>query len=353
MKNTQNFAIVKTSSIGDIIHAFPVLEYLKTKFPGCNIDWIVESSFSSLVRAHPLVRNVICIDTQVWKKDFFSVKTFSSIKDTIKELRKEEYSAVFDLQGNIKSAFVTLFLRSSKKVGFSFSSVREKPNLLATNTRYGVSLASNVRSRHLGLLKQFFQDDAPFTPKEIVLHLTQVEKEQLQEITKDFSSPSVLVAFGSKWENKKLSLETLTAFLQEVSAQSPLQFVFVWASEKEKKIAEHLSLLFPKSVLIGKINLPLLQAVIYKVDAVIAMDSAILHLCGMTTTPSFSVFGPSSLSVYKPEGERHQGVQGPCPYGKTFVAHCPVLRTCPTGACIKNLSSHALAAQFLRFFHQK
>jgi heptosyltransferase-1 len=81
-------------------------------------------------------------------------------------------------------------------------------------------------------------------------------------------------------------------------------------------------------------------------DCVIAMDSAALHLCGTTLTPSFSVFGPSAASIYKPLGSQHTHVQGFCPYKQEFIQRCPLLRTCKTGACIKNLQAEELFQHF-------
>ena len=57
-----NFLIVKTSAIGDVIQSFPVLEYLKEKFPLCNIDWVVAPASLDLVASHPLVRRPILFD---------------------------------------------------------------------------------------------------------------------------------------------------------------------------------------------------------------------------------------------------------------------------------------------------
>jgi heptosyltransferase-1 len=79
------------------------------------------------------------------------------------------------------------------------------------------------------------------------------------------------------------------------------------------------------------------------------MDSATLHLCGTTSTPSFSLFGPSSASIYKPLGEHHVAFQGSCPYGRTFVKRCPILRTCKTGACMKDLTAKRIFQDLEKF----
>lgn len=356
MNDAQRFMIVKTSSIGDIIHSFPVLEYLKKKFPQCTIDWVVEKGCYDLVKSHPMVHNVFWMDTKGWRKKIFSLSIWKEIFAFIRSIRERKYDVIFDLQGNIKSAFVTTLVRSPKKVGFAYSSLREKPNLLATNRRYKVDLKQNVRFRHLDLLRKFFSDEKEFVYQGIVLTLSEEDRARLTQIMKSLSAdnlPTILVAFGSKWENKRLSKETLKAFLEKVFAKCNAKFLFIWASEEEHAIADDLCENFPKSLSLGKMSLPLLQALIYQVAAVIAMDSGVLHLCGTTTTPSFSIFGPSSSLVYKPEGKMHVAVQGPCPYGKKFVSHCPILRTCPTGACIKDLTAGELAQRFLSFWQEK
>ena len=42
--------IVKLSSLGDVVHAMPVVHDLRTAFPGVQVDWVVEPAFAPLVR---------------------------------------------------------------------------------------------------------------------------------------------------------------------------------------------------------------------------------------------------------------------------------------------------------------
>jgi heptosyltransferase-1 len=77
--------IVKTSSLGDIIQSFGVLDYLHNKFPGVEVDWVVESSLQSIVSAHPLVHKAIPVDTKSIRKKW------SGIVAAIKTLREQQY----------------------------------------------------------------------------------------------------------------------------------------------------------------------------------------------------------------------------------------------------------------------
>ncbi len=337
--------IIKTSAIGDVIQTVPVLEYLRGKFPKARIDWVVEHGIASLLKAHPLIDRVLEIQTQSWRKALFSKKTRAEFTGFVKNLRATEYDLVIDLQGNAKSAVVTASAKAEVKLGFGWSSVREKTNLLVTNKRVNVPPNLNIRLKYLHLVQEYFQDAQAFKTKGIHLQINQIEKERLLSLCSCMSQ--LMVCFGSKWVNKRLELSTLTNLLQRIAKEYEFSFLFIFGDDEERKIAEELAGIFgERGKAIGNLSLPLWQALMWEVDGVIAVDSAALHLCGTTQTPSFSVFGPSLASSYKPTEERHVSVQGNCPYGRTFASRCPILRTCGTGACIRQLKAEDLFSSF-------
>jgi heptosyltransferase-1 len=327
--------IVKTSSIGDVIQTFPVAEYLASK--GAEIDWVVERESADLLRAHPLIRRVIELDTRAWRRQLLG--SLSPIGEFIRAVRQVSYDVVFDLQGNSKSALIVSCVRGKEKVGFAMGDVAEWPNLLVTNVKYPAT-GETVRSRYLGLVQSHFRDAQPFEPKGVSLYA-----QTLPELPE--GRPLLMVAFGSKWANKRLSEETLEAFLNGIARAIDPTFVFIWGGQEERRIADHLHATFPKSASIGNLTLPRWQALMGKMDGVIAMDSAALHLAETAGVPSFSVFGPSSAAYYRPlDTAKHMAIQGACPYNMTFEKRCKILRTCPTGACIHSLSPSHLASHF-------
>ncbi len=331
--------IVKTSAIGDIIHTFPVLDYLRERFPDAQIDWVVEKGNAGLVKAHPEVNEVYLVDTQTWRKGLFKTSTWQQIKAFKNELSKTYYDLLFDLQGNSKSALITFLARAKEKIGFGWDTVKEKPNMLVTSKRYSAPAGISVRKRNLHPVKAHLGDLYQL-PRKTILSLTPEEQKRLEALV--IHPPTYMVAFGSKWANKRLSVEVLQEFLSKLQ----VSFIFIWSNPEEKAIAEKLAQAFPSSTTLGNLTLPLWQAIMQKVDCVIAMDSAALHLAATTSTPTFSVFGPSLASIFKPDGDHHVAVQGTCPYNKTFPERCPILRTCKTGACIHNIT----AAQLFEVF---
>jgi heptosyltransferase-1 len=164
----------------------------------------------------------------------------------------------------------------------------------------------------------------------------------------------VMVCPGSNWPNKQLSQETLRSFLHCFAEKLEAHFIFLWGHKEEKELAERLALSFPrKGTVLNKVTLPTLQNLMSKVDLVIAMDSLPLHLAATTATPSYSIFGASSAHKYKPIGLHHEAFQGSCPYGQTFTKRCDKLRTCKTGACIKDLQGKQLFDHFYKWWLKK
>ncbi|MBS0616374.1 MAG: lipopolysaccharide heptosyltransferase I [Verrucomicrobia bacterium] len=328
--------IIKSSALGDILQSFPALAHLRTIYPDAEIDWVAESTYTDLLKAHPEVAEVIAISTRKWRKNIFRFSTWREILQVRRRLKAQSYDKVYDLQGNIKSAFFTWWARSKEKIGFDYKSVPEKPNLLATRRRVSVPADLPIQERYLRLV------GAPsYVPSVVHLNLTPEEEAKLSALI-PLVRPCYMVAMSSKWPNKQPTVDTLKGLLQKL----PAHLLLIYSSPQEKMVADELHKLFPKSSrVIGDLSIPLWQALMRHVDLVLAVDSAALHLCALTKTPSFSLFGPTNPKVYKPCGDQHQYVQGPCPYGRTFVRRCPVLRTCPTGACVHNISADQIVAK--------
>ncbi len=340
--------IVKTSALGDIVQAFNVLDYLHSKWPDIEVDWAVERSLASLVSAHPLVRRTIPLDIKGLKKSWHSWKRIFS---EISELRRERYDVLFDLQGNCKSAIVTALARAKVKVGFGWRTVREKPNVLATSRRFNPPRDMNIRLQLVQLIQSHFEDTQPVSIQGVRFKISPSDQTLIQTILAQptLAKPMrIMVCPGSKWTNKQLSVDTLVSFLQRLQERLEASFLLMWGSEEERELCQTIHDHFPSSSrVIDKLAIPTWQNLMNEMQLVLAVDSSALHLCGTTQTPSFSLFGPTSPHIFKPIGPRHYAYQGPCPYGRTFPKACPALRTCPTGACLRNLSADVLFDQFI------
>ncbi len=335
------YLIVKTSAFGDIIHSYCVLEYLKQLDPTCEVDWVAEKRMSSLVKSHPLVSRCIEVDTKKWREHPFSRATWQEIRATIKELRTTHYDAVFDLQGNIKSSFITLAAKAKDKVGYGFKTAREGIGSFGYTKRFDHPLGKSVQCDYLYLVERYFDKTLPIKSTALLRNT-----EALPSLDATW-----MVAPGSNWKNKQLTKETLIAFLDRCKDHYKPTYVFLSGTIEEKALAEELSNHFPGSHILYKPGLPLLQHIMANMELVLSMDSLPLHLAGATGIKTFSFFGPTSPQKYRPEGPQHGSFFGTCPYGQTFERRCPKLRSCPTGACLQEASPDAIFSSFQSWFN--
>ncbi len=335
------YLIVKTSAFGDIIHAYLVLGYLKQLDPECQVDWVVEKRMSQLVSKHPNVARYIEVDTKKWRSNLFSKATWQELKQVSNLLNQETYDAVFDLQGNIKSAIITFLARAKNKIGFGFKTAPEALSAFSYNHRYNPPLGQNIRNDYLFLVESYFK-------KKIDVSAT-------MQLNAKESLPNLegywLVCPGSNWKNKQLTQDVLATFLELCKTHYNPRFAFLCGNDLEKIQADCLAKQFPGSQVLFKPSLSGLQQIMGSLKLTLSMDSLPLHLAATAGCPTFSFFGPSSSQKYNPLGLQHGSFQGSCPYGQTFERRCSKLRTCPTGACLREVSVDVLFSSFRNWYH--
>jgi len=344
------FLIVKTSSLGDIIHCFPVLHYLHRRFVDAQVDWVVEKPYCELLRAHSGLHRIHTLDSKTWRRHAWRRSTWREAMFCCQSLRAETYDVVFDLQGNIKSGLLMLMLRGRDKIGFGRKSVPEWPNVLFTKRRFDPPCGVNVREDYMFIVQQAFGDQKDvYVDQRVSLTLTPEQQEILEKVLQgSVGQRYAVVCPGSRWLNKQLPIEVLADFLCLLQRHLGFQYFCVWGTPEEKEVAIRLCRDYDLSgTIVDRLQLPVLQNLMASVDLVIAMDSLPLHLAGTTSTPTFSVFGASSMTKYKPLGIAHCGMQGVCPHGRVFEKRCPIVRTCSSGACMRNFTSEGLFQSFL------
>ncbi len=116
--------VVKTSSMGDVVHAMPMVTDIRRQLPGCEIDWLVEAPFAAIPQMHPGLRRVLPMAWRQWRENLFSAATWRAMRELRHTLREAKYDLVLDLQGLVKSA---LWARQAGApvLGYDRTSIRE------------------------------------------------------------------------------------------------------------------------------------------------------------------------------------------------------------------------------------
>jgi len=154
--------LVKTSSLGDVVHNFPVASDICRRFPDAQIDWAVEEAYAPLVALHPSVAGIIPVAIRRWRKRLLGASTWSEIHDLRRLFGAKQYDAVIDTQGLLKSALLARAARG-RRHGFDARSAREGLAARTYDVRHHVSrnLHAVIRNRLLAASALGYRADTP------------------------------------------------------------------------------------------------------------------------------------------------------------------------------------------------
>ena len=103
--------IVKLSSLGDVVHAMPVVHDIRSAHPDAYIDWVVEPAFAPLLREMRGLHEVIGCPVREWRRGWWRSDVRAGMRHLRTRLQQEPYDAILDLQGLTKSALVARLAR--------------------------------------------------------------------------------------------------------------------------------------------------------------------------------------------------------------------------------------------------
>ena len=276
-------AIVKLSSLGDIVHTMVVLQFIKKYHPALEIDWIVEKRFKGILENNPHINKIHTVRSDLVKRDKSLILLFTELS----KVRKfGEYDVVIDFQGLIKSAIVTLLIVSRKKVGFDKYSVRERLASYFYNKKVRIAHDKNTIERYAKLISEALRvkitrDD--ITNKELYLF----SKSKLLIPQTSY----IVFVIGSTWPSRNYPKEK---FVQIANALKK-QCLVVWGSDEEKQKAEWMEGESKYIKVMSKLNLDELKYVISQSNLLIGNDTGPSHMSWALNIPSVILFGPTPV----------------------------------------------------------
>lgn len=278
--------IVKTSSMGDVLHTLPALTDAMRIIPTLRFDWVVEEGFAQIPTWHPAVDNVIPVAIRRWRKSWFSAETRRERAAFKQRLRQRQYDAVIDAQGLLKSALLVTRLARGKKHGLDRNSAREPLASLFYNYRHRISRQQHAveRIRELfaaslnyrrpsergdyAIASHFLENSPPDAGQYLVfLHATTRDEKHWPE---------------AHWRELIASLQS-----------SGLCIKLPWGAEHEHQRAQRLAEGFPHVEVLPRLSLQQVAAVLAGAKAVVSVDTGLSHLTAALDRPNITLFGPT------------------------------------------------------------
>jgi heptosyltransferase-1 len=307
--------IIKTSSLGDIIHALPVLDYLHQVSPGIIIDWAVEEQFSELLSGNPLVSKLRVVRSRRWRRRPLASDTIQEILAFMRELRQQPYDLVFDIQGNLKSGIIAWATGAAQRVGFSREFLQESVNAWFMTNQIPIRTEDDSSGgRCLRIVSVPFDRDYQGMEITTDIFTSPDDDAAAEALTRSCGSgPILLFHGGTTWQTKFWSENGWIELGKLICSGFPESTILLsWGNESERQSAEQVSkALGSKARVLDKYSLKGIAAVIKKVHLVIGGDTGLIHLAAAVGTPTVSYYRASDGSVSGPRGSSHIIVQSP------------------------------------------
>lgn len=318
--------IVKTSALGDIVHALPVLDYLHQASPDIEVDWVVEERFREILDGNPLVSSIFTVDTRKWRKKLSSPATWKEMGDVRAALQARSYKIVFDIQGNFKSGIITWLTGCSRRYGFDHDAVREAFNLRCTSNKVPLRRQDHhVSDRSLRVVSvPFGKEYAGFALTTDIV--TTPEDDEAATLLLATMSDGLVFLFhhGTTWKTKLWNEAGWIELGRELLESYPeATILFSWGGDEERKTAERIAAGIGRQArILPRLSIKGFAALLKKVDLMFGGDTGPVHIAAAVGTPTVSFYRATDGKRNGPRGQMHRIVQSPLTCTRCLHKEC-------------------------------
>ncbi len=281
MSKPMKILIVKTSSLGDVIHCLPVVNDIRAVYPNAQIDWIVEESFADIPRLHPAINQVYTVAFRRWRKQLLNLKIWSEISQFKQLISQENYDAVIDAQGLLKSALIT-WLAVGIKHGYDKQSIREPIASRFYDKTYAISYQQHAVTRNRTLAALSLGYALPVNAPDYGIQATLHSDESP-------SKPFVMALHGTSRDSKLWPTEYWIG-LGKAFKNQKLNIVLPWSNAEELARAEQIANVLENAVVLPKLSIPELAGVISQAKAAVGVDTGLSHLAAALNIPTIAIY---------------------------------------------------------------
>lgn len=299
--------LVKTSSLGDVIHNLPVVSDLARSFPGAVIDWCVEESFADIPRLHPAVGEVITVAIRRWRKALLQRATWREIGEFRQHLARVSYDAVLDTQGLIKSALIARQARGPR-LGYAAEVAREPLAARFYDKTFVIPRSAHAVERNRWLASAAF-DMVPDLPLNYGIKTPVVDLPWL-------TGQRYAALLTATSRDDKLWAEANWIALAQALAERGLTTVLPSGNARERERAQRIAAAIPDAVVAPPLALRELAGLLGNAALTIGVDTGLAHLSTALGVPTIALFMASDPALTGVHGSgfcRNLGARGRAP----------------------------------------
>ncbi len=280
-------AIVRLSSLGDIIFCMAALQIIRRNRPDISVTWFADKKFADILDYNPDLEHVVKIELKQLKRDF----SFSGLKREYRNLLEwGRFDVVIDLHGMLKSAIISRLV-GGEICGFHYHTAKEPLTSLLYSKTFDIPLEMNTVHRYASLVAQALH--LPLTEDELIhkqpfLFYGADDASCIAEyLSKD--QKNIMLVVGSTWESRNYPKDKFVAIANELQEN----MLVCYGTDQEYQTAQYIAERSSFVRILPKLNLNQLKAAISQIDLLIGGDTGPTHIAWANNIPCIVLFGPT------------------------------------------------------------
>jgi len=300
--------VVRTSAMGDIIHALPAVAALRESLPELTIGWVVEERWVELLcspsssltgprsAGRPIADRIHTVNTKGWRHSLITPDTWLQISGSVRDLRIPNYQVAVDFQGALRSALIAR-LSGAKRI-YGFANPRESTARVAYTERItanGTHVVQQNLSLSEALLGKRVGSSQPQLPRDEAAE-QECDRYMVEHRIEKFALLNPGAGWGAKqWPAerygevaKQLSRNNLRCLINYGPGEQALATAAETSSEGHSKTIQ--------------LSLTQLIAFTRRAALFIGGDTGPMHLAAALIVPVVALFGPTDPARNGPFG---------------------------------------------------
>lgn len=298
--------ILKPSSLGDVVHALPVLRLLKLHRPDSEIYWWLESSLVPLLADDPDIAGIFSFERKSWA----APSTWPQLADCMRRMRRKRFNLAIDLQGLFRSGLFAWLANSDLTIGLDNprEGAREGARIYYDLLTPRAPAGMHAVDRYLAVLPQL---GVPVHQKFQWIPERPHVAASVREKWKPDSVRWIALLPGARWNNKRWPVENFAELVRQLSAVEPDCKFAILGGGADCALGKTVAEAAPSRCLdlTGRTSLLEMTEWLRLSELVITNDTGPMHIAAALRKPIVALFGPTDPNATGPYGQQERALR--------------------------------------------
>lgn len=313
----ERVCLIKPSSLGDVVHALPVLAALRDRWPSARFTWVIGTGLAGLVEGHPFLDGVVRFERSAMRPTLSGARALGRF---LRALRRDRFDVAIDLQGLFRSGFMAQATGAPVRVGLA--TAREGATRFYTHRVPPAPDRPHAVDVLLAVAEAFGAD---ITRPRFVVALSEEDRRWAKAALEGVDRPRLVLNLGARWPTKRWPVEHFARVARWAFDGPGVGLAVVGASEDRPLVEAfraHLDGRAPFLDLCGGTSLPRLAAVAAESDLFLSNDTGPLHLACAVGARAVGIYTCTRPEWTGPYGPNAVAVQTAVPCAGSCVRNC-------------------------------